>query len=229
MKRILGFAALLFWKVAAGAGAGPAVTQHMVLLEPLEGRLQVRESLIVSNGGSAHVAASGVARVHVPDAGVGTLSAGALAPGRSPAALEAVPAGRAQVYTVNFAIPPGETRFDFSYSIPFQTPGTFSGRILHQEGTVNLVVPAGVSLKGEGVEFAGQEPRSQAAIYSLKGSTYKVEVQGGGSIPSGAGGNSGEGGALSKIQPRIYDGLYTILGLLFAVLAVGFVMLYRKH
>jgi hypothetical protein len=218
-------AALLPAATAPGAG----VTQHMVLLEPSESQLVVRESLIVQNDSDAAFvdAKNGAVRVFVPDAGVGSLGATALAPGQSSVELKPAPTGVPHVFKVDFPLPPGETRFDFSYSIPFKNPGTFSGRILHRDGAVSLVVPAGVSVKGAGVEPAGQEPQTKAAIYSIKVLNYSVELQGAGSMASMAADQENPGSSLDEILPRIYGSLYPILGLSLGILALGFVLFYR--
>lgn len=218
-------AALLPAATAPSAG----VTQHMVLLEPAEGQLVVRESFIVQNGGDSPFvdAKNGAVRVFVPDAGVSSLGVTALAQGQPSVELKASPSGLPQVYKVDFPLPPGETRFDFAYSIPFKNPGTFSGKILHRDGAVNLVVPAGVSVKGDGLEPAGQEPQSKAAIYAIKIPNYTVELQGTGTMAATPAGQEDPGSSLDEIQPRIYASLYPILGLSLGILALGFVLFYR--
>jgi hypothetical protein len=227
---VLGMATALATLLPAATAPSASVTQHMVLLEPIEGQLVVRESLIVQNSGDTLLAdaKNGAVQVFVPDAGVSSLSVTAPARGQSAVDLKASPTGLRQVYKVDFPLPPGETRFDFSYSIPFKDPGTFSGRILHRGGAVNLVVPAGVSVKGDGLEPVGQEPQTKAAIYSLKAPNYTVELQGTGTMAATAPADQeGPGSSLDEIQPRIYDRLYAILGLSFGVLALGFVLFYR--
>ena len=155
-------AALLPAATAPSAG----VTQHMVLLEPTEGQLVVRESFIVQNSGDSPFvdAKNGTVRVFVPDAGVSSLLVTAMAQGQAAVNLKPSPTGLGQVYKVDFPVPPGETRFDFSYSMPFKNPGKFSGKVLHRDGAVNLVVPAGVSLKGDGVEPIGMEPQTNSRV-----------------------------------------------------------------
>ena len=226
-------AALAFCAALLAAATAPSagVTQHMVLLEPAEGQLAVRESLIVQNGGDAAFvdAKNGAVRVFVPEAGVSSLGATVLAAGQSSVELKPSPTGLPHVYKVDFPLPPGETRFDFSYSIPFKKPGTFSGRILHRDGAVNLVVPAGVSVKGDGVQLVGQEPRTKAAIYSLKLLNYTVELQGAGSMSAAPADQENPGSSLDEIPPRIYGSLYPILGLSLGILALGFVMFYRMR
>jgi hypothetical protein len=215
----------------AATAPNASVTQHMVLLEPTEGQLVVRESLIVQNSGDSPFvdAKDGPVRVFVPDAGVSSLGVTALATGQSSVELKASPTGLPQVYKVDFPLPPGETRFDFAYAMPFKNPGTFSGRILHRDGAVSLVVPAGVSAKGASLEPAGQEPQTKAAIYSIKVSNYTVDLQGTGSMAAAPAGQEDTGSSLDQILPRIYGSLYPILGLSLGILALGFVLFYRMR
>jgi len=218
-----------------GASAPDAtVTQHMVLLEPLGDQLVVRESLIVHNGGESVFTdtKNGAVQIFVPDAGVSSLGVNIIPPNKTSVSLNTSKTARREVYKVDFPLPPGDTRFDFSYSVPFESPGSFTGRILHTGGAVNLIIPAGVSLTGEGLQLVGQEPQSQASIYSIQSPQYKVEIQGTGSMGGGgapAGQADDSGSSLDQIFPRIYSNVYTILGLAFLILAIGFVQLYRMN
>src|SRR5206468_650856 len=106
--------------------------------------------------------------------------------------------------------------------------------IMHAEGASDLVVPAGVTVKGDDVEVAGTEPKTQARIYRIKNANFKVEVEGTGSLSQpGNGGsaaaedNSGQP-TIHEVKPRIYDRLYWILGMCFAILGLGSVLLYRN-
>jgi hypothetical protein len=138
----------------------------------------------------------------------------------------------ANVYKVDYPIKPGETRFDLNYVVPVTNPLMFSGKILHTEGASDLVAPNGVTLKGDNIELAGQEPKTQASIYQIKGASYKVEVEGTGSLQQpGAAASSDEDNGMPTIQevkPKIYDRLYWILGMAFAILGLGSILLYRS-
>ena len=139
---------------------------------------------------------------------------------------------QANVYKVNYPIKPGETRFDLNYTVPVTSPLIFSGKILHAEGASDLVIPSGVTVKGDNLDLAGQEPKTQANIYRIKGNEYKVEVQGTGSLQPAAeaSGSEEDNGSptIQEVKPRIYDRLYWVLGIAFATLALGSVVLYRS-
>jgi hypothetical protein len=134
---------------------------------------------------------------------------------------------------VDYPIKPGETRFDLNYTVPVTSPLIFSSKILHDEGSSDLVIPTGVTIKGDNIELAGQEPKTQASIYRIKGNEFKIAVEGTGSLQpaaEAAGGDDDNNGApgIQEVKPRIYDQMYLILGIAFATLAAGSVALYRS-
>ena len=93
------------------------------------------------------------------------------------------------------------------------------------------MIPSGVTVKGDNVELAGQEPKTQASIYQIKSASYKVEVEGTGSLQQPGGTSPDEDNGMPTIQevkPRIYDRLYWILGMAFGILGLGSVLLYRN-
>jgi hypothetical protein len=107
-----------------------------------------------------------------------------------------------------------------------------------------------VKFKGAELEDLGQEPRTKANIYGVKGSLIKVDVEGTGTLNQGAdasaGGDAGgEGGsgqpALTMNLPKLYGlqlgsadlvtsalAVKWILISVLGMLAAGFVILYRK-
>ncbi|MFB3776134.1 MAG: carboxypeptidase-like regulatory domain-containing protein [Bryobacteraceae bacterium] len=210
-------------------GSAKAV-QDIVLLEPSANRLSIRETVIWQNGGKTTYSnpASGTLRIHVPPEGKDSLRVSVTPPGGLPLEQSASAAGPQDVYKVDFPIKPGETSFEVSYQVPFSSPGVFSGRSLQKDAPLRLVVPHGVVLTGDGLESLGQEPQSQASIYGAKGPEYRVEIQGMAVAPTGGGGEDSSSG-LNQILPRVYDNAYTIVGLSLAILALGFVLLYRTR
>jgi hypothetical protein len=108
---------------------------------------------------------------------------------------------------------------------------------------VRVVAPTGVDFKGDGLTLLGQEPTSKANIYSLAGPEVKIQVTGTGlfNAPDDQGNGSGSGQNLSENLPKLY-GLLTanssffdsvgavkwILVTVLGMLALGFVLLYRK-
>jgi len=207
------------------------VIEDVVLLEPLGAELSVREDILWQNGGNQTFRdpAAGTLRFYAPPEAKDTLQVSATAPGGLPLEQAAVPAGPRNVFKVDFPIKPGVTTFEVSYRVPFSSPGAFSGRAVQKEAPLRLAVPAGVTLTGEGLELLGQEPQSRASIYSVKTADFRVQIEGSGSMGSAASGAEQDtGSGLEQILPRVYGSVYPILGLAFVILALGFVLLYRK-
>jgi hypothetical protein len=93
------------------------------------------------------------------------------------------------------------------------------------------VTPSTVTLTGENLDSLGQEPQTQARIYSATSPAYKVTIEGTGSLrgPESAAQEEDNGEPPVEVKPsRIYSRLYWILGLTFGILGLGGVMLYRK-
>ncbi len=212
---------------------GVDAAQHMVLIEPSDASLSVTETLFVVNSTQAtfNDSANGAFRFYLPAAANGdvriTISEpNALIPFQRPAEKT----GQPDIYKVNFPIKPGETRFDIAYSLPKSE--TFSSRILHKTGATRLVAPQGVTLAGDGIESLGPEPRTQAQIYNVNKPEYTVKITGAGALRSAEAAAPAEeennGASIEVIQPRLYDNLYAILGLALAILAIGFILMYRR-
>ena len=215
--------------------AGTAkVSQHFIVLQPGTGEMAVSEGILYQGDPKLtyNDAANGSFRFYLPPEANGKVSVTINAAGGMPIQRPAQKTDQANVYKVDYPIKPGETRFDVNYSVPVTSPLIFSSKILHVEGASDLVIPTGVTVKGDDIELAGQEPKTQANIYRIKGSEFKVTVEGIGSLQPAAGDASGgddDNGSptIQQVKPRIYDRLYLILGIAFATLAAGSVVLYR--
>jgi hypothetical protein len=209
------------------------IEQHAILFEPVRGQLMVSEWYIFTNKGKVtyNDVDGGTLRFFLPPAANGALKVNATAPQGMPVPQAAEKTRTANIYKVAFAIKPGETRIDVTYHVPFNAPGTFEGKLLEKAPT-RLVVPNGVTLTGDGVQSLGQEPQTKAEIYDVKGPDYKVEIAGTGSLQQAeeASDDSGGGGAsYEQIPPRVYGNMKWILVLAFAILTVGFMLLYRAQ
>src|SRR5260370_35956514 len=60
--------------------------------------------------------------------------------------------GVPDVYKVDFPIKPGESTVDLTYTVPFSSPGTFTGKVFYKGGPTSFIVPQGLTSKGEGLE-----------------------------------------------------------------------------
>ena len=210
------------------------VAQHMVLIEPMAETWHISESVIFRNAGAVtyNDPANGTLRVWLPPAMEGAPRVRVTAPQGIPLDRAAEAAGEKNVYKIDFPVKPGETRFDISYVVPAPETRTLAGRVLHGGGPVRLVAPAGVTLSGEGITQIGEEPRTHAKVYDVAGDAYAVTIEGAGSLeteaqPAGAPA-AGGGSGVQRVRAPIYDRMRVILGLAFAVLLAGFLLLYRR-
>lgn len=215
----------------ASSEAGTAqVSQHFIVLQPSPTELTVSEGILYQGNPKLTYSdpVNGTLRFYLPPAAMGQVQVTINSAGGMPIQRPAEKTKQENVYKVDYPIKPGETRFDLNYTLPATSPMAFAGKILHTEGVSDLVAPSGVTLKGDDIELAGQEPKTQASIYRIKNANFKVEVEGTGSLqqPEAAAEDNGAP-SLQEVKPRIYDRLYWILGMAFAVLALGAVLLSR--
>ena len=214
------------------------LAQHIVILEPTSGggQMGVTETFIFRNDGKStyYDAGKGTLRFFAPQDNKG-LHVTATSPGGMSVEREPEAAKTPGAYKLAYAIKPGgETRIDVTYAVPYSDPGKFATKVFYKETPTRLVVPSGVTLEADGLTSLGKEPQTQAAIYETRAAAIEVKIAGTGSMRAAAGASSEEsaeetGPALRVITPPGFgDRQLQILALAFAVLALGFVMLYRK-
>jgi hypothetical protein len=224
----------------------------MILLEPsADGNLNVSESYVFKNDGKTtwNDPDSGTLQFALPAAAQGKVEVNALAPGGLPIRKAPDPGPKPNTFKLDFPIKPGESRVDLQWSMPFAVPGVFEDRILTTGGLTRLVAPVGVTFKGDGLENLGQEPRTQATIYGVKGPVIQVRVEGTGQLNDASANNTGGGDnapaagqpELRMNLPKLYNlesgsanilvamgAVKWLLVSIFGMLAAGFVILYRK-
>ncbi|WP_031499706.1 hypothetical protein [Bryobacter aggregatus] len=206
------------------------IVQHMMLVEPSEDKMSINESVIYRNDSKSTYSdpENGTFRFYLPPEAKASLQVRVSGPGNMPVRGEAKEAGPANIYKIDFAIKPGESRFDLQYVLP---AGKLKGRILHpvgeKEGPTRLVTPSGVKLSGLGVEDLGAEPQTQAEVYSLSKPDYEIEVSGTGSLRA----LDPDETAMPEpqaIPPKISERMWWIVGLSLLALSFGFVSLLKK-
>ncbi|MBI4908398.1 MAG: carboxypeptidase regulatory-like domain-containing protein [Acidobacteria bacterium] len=219
---------------SAAKPGGAKVTQHMLLFEVADNKLTINENIVYENTGTTtyNDPAAGTLRFYLPPETGGKVKVMATAPNGMPVERATNPGKGENQYSVDFPIKPGDTRFQLIYEMPATAPMIYTGKLLHKEGTTRLVTPKGITLKGDGISELGREPATQALIYNLAKADYKVEIEGAGTLRDtpAAGGQGGEeeGPGIQEILPRIYTKLPVVLALVFAILLLGFLLLYRS-
>lgn len=237
---------MAIWDVKQKLDAAKA-SQHIVFLESDGQNLIASEMIIYANDSQLtwYDPKRGTARFFLPP-GIKPedVKANVTAPGGLPLERELTFSGEAGIYSVDYPVKPGESRFEISYTAP--KSGEFAGRILQPGVPSRLVVPTGMTATGDELQAIGTEPQTGAAIFDLKKPAFHVTVigvgslraaqgspqggMGGGGMQAGAQGQQEEDGPrVESIPPPGYDrNFYKVLALCIAILALGFAAMYLK-
>ena len=228
---------MAIWDVKPTLDAAKA-SQHIVFLESDGQNLIATEMIIYQNDSQLtwYDAKRGTARFFLPP-GIKpeNVRVNVTAPGGLPLERELAFSGETGVYSVDYPVKPGESRFEVSYTAP--KSGEFDGRILQAGVPSRLVVPVGMEAAGDDIQSIGKEPQTGAAIYDLKKASFHVTVTGTGSLRAAQGGGQGgmqgqqeeDGPRVESIAPPGYDrNFFKILALCIAILALGFAAMYLK-
>ena len=213
---------------------GAKVDKHMILFEPSAGLVAVSETYLFKNDGktSWNDPDTGTLKFFLP-AGASKPKVDATAPGGMPLGAPVNKTGKPDVLAVDFAIKPGETRIDVAYTVPYNEGADLAGKIVTKDENTYLIVPNGVTLKGDGLNDLGAEPRTQAHIFGLSGAAYKVQLTGAAAAApaEAAAGDAAEdsGPRIEQIMPRVNSRKVPILVVALGILALGFALLYRAR
>jgi hypothetical protein len=208
------------------------VSKHMVLFEPSGGQIAVSETYLMTNTGKSawYDPDGGTLRIFAP-ANASKPDVKATAPGGAPIGAAVIKTATPDVYTVDFAVKPGDTRFDVTYTMPYKEGEVITGKIPTKDDNTYLIVPSGIEMKGDGLNDLGAEPRTQAHIWGLTANAYKIALTG--SLAPAApeadaqSESSDSGPKIEAVMPRLYKTAPVILACTLGVLALGLVLLYR--
>ena len=210
------------------------VSKHMILFEPSAGQVAVSETYLFQNQGKTawNDPDVGTLKFFLP-AGASKPQVNATAPGGMPIGAPVNKTAKADVLAVDFAIKPGDTRIDVNYSVPYTEGADLAGKVVSKDENTYLIVPNGITLKGDGLNDLGAEPRTQAHIFGLSGATYKVQLAGAvAAAPADAAGGDqpadDSGPVIQEIMPRVNTQTVSILIVALGILGLGFALLYRK-
>jgi hypothetical protein len=207
------------------------ITKHMLLFQPSGAEMTVNETYLFTNSGKTtwNDPASGTLRFRLPAEAHGKAQVNATAPGGMSIDAAMVKTSKPDIFGVDFAIKPGETRIDLNYTVPYAEGSSYQGKIVTQDENTYLIAPNGVTLKGDHLNDLGMEPQSQAHIYGLEGADYKIELSGAvAPAPADAADvGAADGPQPEEVLPHAMGQKTLILSLALGILAVGFALLYR--
>lgn len=220
------------------------IVNHIMLIEPTNGTMGVAESYIFQNDGKTtwNNPDSGTLQFTLPPAAEGKVTINVLAPNGMPIGAAADPAGKPNTFKVDFPIKPGESEIRMEWSMPFTSPGTLEGSVIAKGAPdIKLLAPSGVTVKGEGIDSLGQEPTTGATIYGVAGTKYKIDVEGTGLLKSNQEASDDSGPRYTENMPKLFSmalatgdptepflAVKWILASILGMLAIGFILLYRK-
>jgi hypothetical protein len=207
------------------------VLRHFLIFQPSGAQMGVSEGFTFQNNGPTtyNDPDGGTLKFYVPSTAKGGVQVKATAPQGMPIDRAAEKSDQPDVYKVDFPIKPGETNFEVSYVVPYSSGAVYEGKLLYKTGEPTLLVaPNGVTLKGDGLESKGREPRTQASVFSVSGSDFKVEIAG--SLAAAETDSGDSGPSIEEIPPKILQkNTVWILALALGILALGFIVLYRAQ
>ena len=207
------------------------VSKHMLLFQPQGQEMVVNEAYIITNDGTTawNDPPAGTVHFFLPEK-ASKVEVNATPPAGMPLKTPPEKTKQADIYKLNFAIRPGETRLDMSYTVPYAEGMPYTGKIVSGDENTYLIVPNGITIKGNNLSDLGPEPRTQAHIFGLQGTEYSVQFAGTVAADQNAPADSDAASGQPQIQqimPRLYTKLNLILPLALGILALGFVLLYR--
>lgn len=205
--------------------------EHLILLEPLADQIRISETFVFLNESNTtfNDPERGSARFFIPAGSVEGARVNISAPGGMPISRPAVKTTQKDIYKADYPIKPGETRIDLTYTAP--AAQKFAGKLPASDFSTHIVTPGSVKLTGDGIELAGQEPRTQANIYNVTGLEYNLLIEGLGQLRPDSGGAPEEDTGQPKpafVPARIDERKWWIVGLTFGILALGGAMLFRR-
>jgi hypothetical protein len=206
-------------------------TQHLILLEPSATELHVSETFFNQNTSNVTYqdTANGSIRLYLPDGvpdGVKVTINSVGVPIQRP-----VEKGKGKnEYKISYPLKPGETRFDLDYSLP--AAATFSGKVFSNDPPTRLVTPGSVTLSGTGITDMGQEPQTQARVYTFSGTSFTANILGVGSVrqqqPAASEEDTGAPKCCEETPARVNQQMAWVLSLGFGILALGGMLLFRR-
>ena len=216
------------------APAALSVEQHIFFLEPGPSQMVVSETYVLANRTQQTYrdAARGTIRFYLPPEAKGIVQTAIVGPDQRPVSIVADKLSEANMFQVNYPLPPGESRIDLNYIVPYEgAAGTFRTLNQFENAKTRLVVAPGVQIEGDGLASLGIEPRTQAQIFGFAGKELVVKLSGTGLISEAGGGGEAAESDSPQIQsslPPIYDNITMIVVAGGAALLFAFLLLYRR-
>jgi hypothetical protein len=159
--------------------------------------------------------------------------------GGMPVTVAAVPSGAKDRYAYDFAIKPGQTRFEVNYKVPYSGSHEFSLKPESPLSELGVLLPKSMKFNGVSGGFAQDVDEAGLAVFFAKNlpanQEVKFSVSGEGLIPNEtAGGNPGQPTSQSSSAPipsssgSTREALWFIVGALVILIGGGAFLMWRK-
>jgi 5-hydroxyisourate hydrolase-like protein (transthyretin family) len=216
--------------------AGAQVAQNMLIFEPGASQLNMNQTVLVENASNTtyYDPELGGLRFYMPP---GAMQVRVSVQGSQGMPLPRTPEKTDQpnVYKVDYAVKPGQSEFDISYTLPATSPLKYQGRLVGvkgmPQGPLRLIAPNGVTLAGSDIQSLGQEPKTQATIYNvIAKNDFSVAISGIGSLHGGNDAtqvDTSDSPQVTEGKPPVYAHLSVLVALAFSILGVGLLLLFR--
>jgi hypothetical protein len=209
---------------------GARVMRHFLIFQPAGQQMNVNEGFMFHNTGPTtfNNPDAGTLKFYAPEGVEGKITVKATAPQGMPIDRLADKTGEKGVYKVDFPIKPGDTSFELSYAMAYTPGAVYDGKVFYKTDEPTLLVaPNGVTIKGDNLQMKGEEPKSQAKVFAVNGSDFRVSIEG--AIAAAPEEAANEGPQVEEVMPKVWGRMPVILGLALGILALGFIVLYRAQ
>jgi len=159
-------------------------------------------------------------------------------PGGMPVTVAAVPSGAKDRYAYDFAIKPGETRFEVNYKVPYSGSHEFSLKPESPLSELGVLLPKSMKFTGTSPTFSQDRDEEGLAVFFAKNlppnQEVKFSVSGEGLIANASqGGDPGQptGGSSAPIPSSsggTREALWFIVGALVILIGGGAFVMWRK-
>lgn len=214
--------------------------QHLIVVDSAPEGLAISETFLLQNSGKTTFSdpVNGSIQFYLPKSAQESSRVTINAPNGMPITRAPEKTSQPDVFKEGYPIKPGQTQYDVGYRLPNSTK--FTEKKLGSGPTI-LVTAESVKLSGDGLKDDGVKELGQggpvAHVYEVEakaGASYEVSVDGTGTLQAGQDSGSAEEGDDSGSpkpkagEARVYERLPWLLGLIFGMLALGGVLLYRR-
>ena len=217
------------YSVAEGEELKPRV--HGLLLEPREAEILINEFFSFSNETQPprtfRDPDRGTLRFHLTKEARSSLQVRTTGPAGMPLRGAASDTSEEDVYSVDFALKPGENQIELTYRVPHTEGSAFKGRLLYDGLATNVIVPPGVTVESQGLVAVEQHPEIKASIFQIPPAReFEISISGQGRLRRSGPTGAPDSPEIEIAPAPVAQELTWVLAITGAILAVGFFRLF---